>query len=280
MTFSVLMSVYYKETGKNLDGALDSIWTKQTLKPNQIILVQDGPLTEELYLVVDKYKKICGDVLYIVVLEKNSGLVAALNKGLEYVTTDVVARMDSDDYSAPDRFEKQIHFLENHPSIDILGGSAQEFSDNQACISVRRYPHSEIKQYIAKASPLCHATVVMNMRIFREGGLRYDSRYHMNEDIALWFDVLRKGFSISNIDDIIYYVRSDGGMIMRRSKVKSKTEFYAYMRGIKDIYGLFTWRYIYPLTRLVFRLMPPKLIGMIYASKVRTIFLKSDDNKS
>lgn len=277
VTFSVLMSVYYRESGKNLDGALESIWTKQTLKPNQIVLVQDGPLTEELYYVIEKYKKICGDVLCTVALEKNSGLVAALNKGLEYVTSDIVARMDSDDYSAFDRFEKQITFMQHHPLIDVLGGSAQEFSENEECVNIRRYPHVGIKEYIAKASPVCHATVMMNMRIFREGGLKYDSRYHLNEDIALWFDVLRKGYTISNIDDIIYFVRSDGGMILRRSRVKSKTEFYAYMRGIRDLYGLLTWRYVYPLSRFIFRMMPPKFIGMIYASKLRTIFLKSDD---
>ena len=274
VTLSVLMSVYHRETGQNLDLALDSIWTRQTRKPDQIVLVQDGLLTEELYVVIEKYKKICGSVLCSPALKMNSGLVVALNTGLEYVTCDLVARMDSDDISSPDRFEKQVKFMEENPDIDVSSGSLQEFSEANPCISIRRYPKSDIKKYIAKASPLAHAASIMRMKIFREGGLRYDKYYHMNEDIALWFDVLRKGYKISNIDDIIYYVRSDEGMMQRRSRMKAKTEFYAYMRGIKDLYG-FSWRYIYPIMRYFFRLLPPSMIELIYGSKIRRLFLKA-----
>ena len=274
VTLSVLMSVYHRETGQNLDLALDSIWTKQTRKPDQIVLVQDGLLTEELYVVIEKYKKICGSVLCSPALKMNSGLVVALNTGLEYVTCDLVARMDSDDISSPDRFEKQVKFMEENPDIDVSSGSLQEFSEANPCISIRRYPKSDIKKYISKASPLAHAASIMRMKIFREGGLRYDKYYHMNEDIALWFDVLRKGYKISNIDDIIYYVRSDEGMMQRRSRMKAKTEFYAYMRGIKDLYG-FSWRYIYPIMRYFFRLLPPSMIELIYGSKIRRLFLKA-----
>ena len=63
-------------------------------------------------------------------------------------------------------------------------------------------------------------------------------------------------------------------MMQRRSRMKAKTEFYAYMRGIKDLYG-FSWRYIYPITRYVFRLLPPSVIEVIYGSKIRTLFLKA-----
>lgn len=163
MTLSVLMSVYYKETGANLDIALDSIWTKQTRKPNQIVLVQDGNLTDELYRVINKYKELCGDVLCSPVLEKNSGLVVALNTGLKYVTSDFVARMDSDDLSSPDRFEKQMKFMESNLDIDVSSGSLQEFSESNPCISVRRYPKDNIRKYIAKASPLAHAASIMNL---------------------------------------------------------------------------------------------------------------------
>ena len=120
VTLSVLMSVYHRETGQNLDLALDSIWTKQTRKPDQIVLVQDGLLTEELYVVIEKYKKICGSVLCSPALKMNSGLVVALNTGLEYVTCDLVARMDSDDISSPDRFEKQVKFMEENPEFEVV----------------------------------------------------------------------------------------------------------------------------------------------------------------
>lgn len=272
-TFSVLMSVYYKEKGDNLDRALKSIWSDQTLRPNQIILVQDGKLTDELLKVIDKYENICGDIFCSPILETNSGLAKALNKGLKYVTSDLVARMDSDDISSFDRFEKQVKFMDNNLNIDISSGSIQEFSDNNPCICVRSYPKINIKEYICKASPLAHASSIMRMRIFNEGGLAYDTSYPLNEDIKLWFDAIRKGFSISNIDDIIYFVRSDEGLISRRSKVKAKYEFFIYMKGIKDLFGLFTWRYIYPITRFFFRLMPTSIIKFFYSSKLRFLIL-------
>lgn len=278
MTLSVLMSVYHKESGNNLDQALESIWTKQTLKPDQIVLVQDGPLTDELYDVIDKYKKLCGYRLCSPVLEHNSGLVAALNKGLECITSELVARMDSDDLSSSDRFEKQVKFMCDNPSIDVSSGSLQEFSEDNTCISVRTYPKKNLNIYISKASPLAHAASIMRMKIFREGGLRYDSKYPLNEDIALWFDVLRKGYTMSNIDDIIYYVRSDGGMMQRRSKAKANTEFLAYFHGIKDLFGVFSWRYIYPITRWIFRMMPVSIITAIYGSSFRQKFLSKSDS--
>lgn len=273
MTLSVLMSVYKKETGEHLDRSMRSIWDDQIRKPDQIVLVEDGPLTEELYAVIEKWRKVLGDKLYSPKNEKNCGLAVALNRGLHSVTSDFVARNDSDDMSAPERFRRQVEFLEQHPEIDVVGGAMQEFSDENPCISVRFYPADNIKKYICKASPVAHATTMMRMTLFREHGLKYDNRYPLNEDIALWFDVLRKGRLISNVDDIVYFCECNGGMFERRSRQKAWPEFKAWMRGIKDLYGIFTWRYIYPISRLIFRYMPTKFIASIYQGKIRKRFL-------
>ena len=108
--FSVLMSVYADENPQYLDEALCSIWDQQTLKPGQIVLVKDGPLTNELDNCINTWKQKLGDVLTPVELPKNVGLGSALNKGLEQCRYELVARMDSDDVSAPERFEKQINY--------------------------------------------------------------------------------------------------------------------------------------------------------------------------
>ena len=112
-SFSVLMSVYYKEQALYLKEALDSIWLNQILKPDQIVLVEDGPLTPELYEVIDEFQKEVGNVLTLVKNETNQGLAKALNKGIGFIRTDLIARMDSDDISDKRRFVYEIEYKIN-----------------------------------------------------------------------------------------------------------------------------------------------------------------------
>ena len=107
--FSVLLSVYHKEKAEFLDEALNSI-VCQTLKPDEIIIVEDGPLTNELNNVLDKFETE-NKCVKRVPLKVNSGLGKALNEGLKHCSNDLVARMDTDDIAFPDRFEKQVEFM-------------------------------------------------------------------------------------------------------------------------------------------------------------------------
>lgn len=95
--FSVLLSVYKNEKPEYLKSAIESIYFAQTLKPSEIILVEDGPLTVELYDVIRELKVKLENTLKIVKLEKNSGLGIALNKGIFECENELVARMDTDD---------------------------------------------------------------------------------------------------------------------------------------------------------------------------------------
>lgn len=273
MTLSVLMSVYKNEKSEFLDRCFISIWDKQTRKPDQIVIVEDGPLTTQLYHCLDIWQENIPTVLLRVKNDTNEGLTVSLNKGLDYVTSDLVARMDSDDISASDRFEKQEKYLTDHADIYVLGGSIQEFDDNHDCLSVRKYPTSNIRKYISKGAPVCHATTMMRMEMFRDGGLRYNERYRTAQDSALWFQVLKAGYKISNIDTITYYVYVTEGMIKRRSK-KAKTEFEIFTKGIFSLYGLFTWRYMYPISRYLMRMLPPSITKKIYKSKLRSKVMK------
>ena len=270
MTISVLMSVYQSERGAFLDRSLQSVWDDQTRKPEQIVLVEDGPLTEELYAVIGKWKERVGEVLTLCVNKENLGLTKSLNKGLEAATGDLIARSDSDDISAPQRFEIQERFFLEHPDVDIIGGSMQEFDDENDCLNVRHYPltHEEACRYIVKACPLAHPSVMMRRRIF-EGGLRYDERYRMSQDIKLWFDAILAGYRLSNVPDICLYFRQQGDVFRRRSRVKAWNEFKIYMNGIYRMHGLFTLTYRYPIARYVFRNLPPSLVKRIYGSGMR-----------
>ena len=270
MTISVLMSVYQSERGAFLDRSLQSVWDDQTRKPEQIVLVEDGPLTKELYAVIGKWKERVGEVLTLCVNKENLGLTKSLNKGLEAATGDLIARSDSDDISAPQRFEIQERFFLEHPDVDIIGGSMQEFDDENDCLNVRHYPltHEEACRYIVKACPLAHPSVMMRRRIF-EGGLQYDERYRMSQDIKLWFDAILAGYRLSNVPDICLYFRQQGDVFRRRSRVKAWNEFKIYMNGIYRMHGLFTLAYRYPIARYVFRNLPPSLVKRIYGSGMR-----------
>ena len=274
MTISVLMSVYKSEKGEYLDRSLQSVWDDQTRKPEQIVLVEDGAIPEELELIIDSFQSrvnASGVAKMVVVkLPVNGGLTKALNAGIKHVTGDLIARMDSDDISAPQRFELQEKFLLENPEIDILGGSMQEFDDEHECLNVRHYPltHEDACKYIVKACPLAHPAVMMRRRIFDEG-LHYDERYRMSQDIKLWYDAILAGYRMANLQEIILFFRQQGDVFRRRSRVKAWNEFKIYMNGIYRMHGLFTLAYRYPIARYVFRNLPPSLVKRIYESGMR-----------
>ena len=270
MTISVLMSVYKSEKGEYLNRSLQSVWDDQTRKPEQVVLVEDGPLTEELYAVIENWREKLGDRLVICRNEQNLGLTKSLNKGIGLVTSDLIARSDSDDISAPQRFELQEKFFRENPEIDILGGSMQEFDDEHECLNVRHYPltHKDACKYIVKACPLAHPAVMMRRRIFDEG-LRYDERYRMSQDIKLWYDAVLAGYRMANLQEIVLFFRQQGDVFRRRSRVKAWNEFKIYMNGIYRMHGLFTLAYRYPIARYVFRNLPSSLVKRIYESGMR-----------
>lgn len=267
---AVLMSVYKSEKALYLDRALHSVWSDQTRKPDEVVLVEDGPLGEDLRSVIDKWVRLLGDRLKVVVNETNLGLTKSLNKGIDVVTADYIARMDSDDISAPERFALQCDFLDRNPDIDVVGGALLEFDESNPRLNVRHYPLTpdQTKAYIVKASPLAHPTVMMRRRMFDEG-LRYNERYRTSQDIALWYDVICSGRKIANLDVVTINFRRDGDVFKRRGREKAWNEFKIYMNGIYRLHGVLTLKYLYPVSRLMFRLLPVRFVKMIYGSGVR-----------
>ena len=272
-SFSVLMSVYYKEQALYLKEALDSIWLNQILKPDQIVLVEDGPLTPELYEVIDEFQKEVGNVLTLVKNETNQGLAKALNKGIGFIRTDLIPRMDSDDISDKRRFVYEIEYMDKHPDVMILGGSIQEMDENKNFLSQRHYPkmYEEVRKYIWRGSPVAHPTTVMRKCIFQS--LSYNEKVGQNEDLALWFNALEKGIKIENIEEVVYYFRMSSGCYKRRSKKKAWKEFEIFIKGLWNLYG-FSFKYIYPCARLVFRLCPYSMVKYFYGSKMRRKLLE------
>ncbi len=276
MNLSILMSVYYKEKPKYLKQALESIWDKQTLKPDEIVLVEDGKLTDELYQIIEQWGEKLNGRLKRIPLPKNQGLAKALNAGIKYCSGEYIARMDSDDISASERFEKQICFLENNPDIDILGSAIREFNDDSEESNIRYYPKTTEKaiEYIVKATPLAHPSVMFRRKVFEKGN-RYPENYGSNEDIAFWFELLSKGYKMANLNNILLYYRISNDFYNRRSKAKAINEFKIYWNGIINLYG-FTWKLIYPILRLGFRFSPKFIVQKIYTGRMRKNLNKAE----
>ena len=213
--FSVLMSVYYKEKASYLDDALNSIFN-QTLRPNEVVLVEDGPLNDDLYKVIDKYKKKY-KYFKTVRLKKNMGLGNALNEGLKHCTYEYVARMDTDDISMPDRFEKQIAFLEKNPDVDCVGSNMLEYDENMKnVISKKMVPETneEIKKYVKERNPMNHPTVIYK----KEEVLAVNSYedFPFFEDYYLWAKMIKSGSKFYNIQENLYKFRAGLSMFKRR----------------------------------------------------------------
>lgn len=271
MNFSVLMSIYFKEKPTFFNQAMQSIWDNQTVKPSEIILVEDGKLTDELYQVIAQWKEKLGDVLKVVPLETNQGLAKALNAGIQHCQYDYIARMDTDDIATADRFEKQIQYFKKHPDTDILGGQIEEFYDAIGDIdSQRKLPveHKDIVNFAKSRCPFNHPSVMYKKSAVIKAGL-YQNNY-LYEDYALWVRMLNSGLKAHNLPDTIVYMRTGADMFARRggfkyavSELKAQYQFYkigflSFSQFIKNA-----------VVRFPVRVMPNGLRTFVYKTFLR-----------
>lgn len=216
MEFSVLMSVYYKEKQEYLKLALDSV-LDQTLPAAEIVLIKDGPLTQELDEVIEMYDKKYSGSFRIFALEKNVGLGKALNFGVQQCKYDLIARMDTDDIAVPNRFELQIKEFAQYNDLALCGGQIAEFeNDPQMIIGYRKVPltRDEIVKFAKKRNPFNHVTVMFRKQAILESGNYQDMPYF--EDYWLWVRMLQKGYIVKNIKNILVNVCAGEKMLSRR----------------------------------------------------------------
>ncbi|MDM5071292.1 glycosyltransferase [Aeromonas bestiarum] len=263
MSFSVLMSLYFKENPCFLDQCLDSLFN-QTVQANEIILVYDGPITNELNLVVAKWS----NKLPIITLplEKNIGLGQALNKGLDICSNDIVFRMDTDDICTPNRFEIQISHFKESPDIKLLGAYVAEFDERiEQCHAIKTVPclYDEIRSYAKYRNPMNHMSVAFRRSaVMAAGGYQDDYLY---EDYALWVRMITKGFIVLNIPEVLVYARTGNGMEVRRGGVKYALSEISVQKRFYDIGFISCFEFIRNLViRLPIRLLPGEFRKKIY----------------
>ena len=213
--FSVLMSVYHKETPAFLHQAMASLFA-QTLKADEFVLVADGPLTQELDEVIQRYATVHPE-LNIVRLAKNVGLGNALNEGMKHCTMPWIARADSDDVNDPTRFQRQIDRLREDPKIVVLGTDIDEFDQDPALPRhVKHMPTSneQILQSIKTRNPINHMSVMFH----RESIISVGSYQHLPyvEDYYLWARVAANQMKIENLGEVLVHARVGNGMVARR----------------------------------------------------------------
>ncbi|ENJ2863933.1 glycosyltransferase [Vibrio parahaemolyticus] len=259
--FSALCSLYYKEKPDYLEQCFQSLaW--QTLQADEIIVVHDGPLTNCLYNVLDKWRSKLP--IQEVILPKNVGLGEALNAGLKACNYELVARVDTDDINHKNRFEKQIHYMNANTDISVLSCDINEFDiDPESPCRTRRVPKNNIVSSSLRRNPVNHMAVVFKKSAVMDVG-NY-KHLHFMEDYYLWIRLQAKGYKIANIDDILVSARIGNGMLERRKGLKyakSELEIMTSMYKLKLAKTPTTFAYF--LTRASLRLLPANILSKLY----------------
>lgn len=223
--YSVLMSVYYKEKSEFLKESIDSM-LMQTIKTDDFVIIKDGKLTEQLDEVIDFYAKKYPNIFNIVELDKNIGLGPALALGINKCKNELIARMDSDDYSVPNRIEMQLKIMNTNNYIGLVGSNVEEFNDNiDNVISHVRLPekHEEIYKFSKTRCPFRHPSLLYKKSEVLKAGNYVE--FYLCEDYDLYVRMLRAECKCYNIQQPLVYMRISADFYKRRGGFK-------YMRTI------------------------------------------------
>lgn len=267
---SILMSVYIKEKPEYLRTSLKSA-INQTVRVKEIVLVLDGPITDQLQSVVEECQKECSDLIKLFPLKENVGLGKALAIGVEKCKYDLVARMDTDDIMIPTRIEKQIAEFTSDLDLTIVGSNIDEFYDSPESIVGRRVvpeTNEEICNFSKKRNPFNHMTVMFKKSAVLDVG-NYQPMMGF-EDYYLWVRLLKAGYKGKNIQESLVFARTGEDMYARRG---GKKYFLNGLKGRKAIYqaglGSMSDYLISCSAHVVVSLLPNKIRGQIYENKLR-----------
>ncbi|MBF6977545.1 glycosyltransferase [Aerococcaceae bacterium zg-BR22] len=220
--FSVLMSVYINDKANQLYSAVESCFENQSIKPDELVLVEDGKITDELRLTISQLKSKY-PMIKSVPLKENKGLGAALNIGIFECSNEIVARMDSDDINAPNRFSTQLPYMKEY---DIVGMYIEEFYEeihDKKFIKQVPVTERDILKYIKKRNPINHMTVMFKKSKVIDAG-NYKTLMYV-EDYYLWVRMLSNGAKIINIPQVGVFARTGLNMYGRRSNKESITSW-------------------------------------------------------
>lgn len=261
------MSLYKNDVLEYVRLSVESI-LGQTYRNFDFYIQYDGPVRPE----VEEYlSSLTDERVKIQKRNENKGLAHSLNdllaivipKGYEYI-----ARMDADDISMPDRFEKQVAYLDAHQDIDCLGGAINEIDENgKNRGKVTRYPcdPGECRAFFAKRNPVAHPTVMFRRSFFEKAGWEYPTDFVRNEDTRLWHEGYKHGCVIANLPDVVLNFRMTDAMFTQRRNGKEFAKSQLKMRKMinKDLkFGIMADVYAYAMYLLM--ISPSWLLKLAY----------------
>ena len=237
MKLTVVVPIYKNNDAQQLRVSLDSL-LRQTLLPNEILVVADGPVSADLEREVERLKvKVQSSKLPIEVnyqkFEQNEGLGEAMRKVVLVAKGDYIARMDADDICLPNRFEKQMKCFEKDGKLSVVGGQIAEFDGDVTNVTGRRVvplEHGEIVSYMKSRNGMNHVTTILKKKDLIDSG-NYQS-FFLLEDYYLWVRMIQCGCRFKNISEDVVLVRAGKEQMDRRGGIeyfKRQCEVFKYM---------------------------------------------------
>ena len=262
--FSLLMSIYSKTESVYLDEAMTSIWTTQKLKPTELVIVYDGNVCKSVETVLDKWRNTLKGKLIEVRLENNVGLARALNEGLKKCNYELIARMDDDDFSLPDRFLMQVSYMEAHPEIAVLGTQVEECSQDLSYVLMQKKlptEPSDLIRFSKYRCPINHPSVIFRKSVITKLG-GYPIIYP--EDFPLWAKVIVHGYKVANLPQVLMQMRQEEAIYQRRGRkfLIGELKMFKYMYQIGHL--TFVQFVLNCLNRSIIRLSPNLIKKMLY----------------
>lgn len=212
----------YNTNKDQLKIAIDSI-LDQTYKNFELIIVDDKSTDDSLEL-LKEYESVYPQIK-IIENEENRGLAFSLNRAIDEAQGEFIARMDTDDISFPDRFEKQVSYMKDRPDIHILGTFAKDIGRSDRLKIATFTNREDTKSLLLFTNCLFHPTVMMRKSFLEETGLRYDPNFLTSQDYDLWARASHEG-NIEVLDEFLLLYRIHGGQISRekRDRVRKYTQ--------------------------------------------------------
>lgn len=240
LKYSVLMTVYTKDNPDYFALSLDSM-INQTCKPDEIVIVKDGPIRKQLQDIIDSRKNRQVKIIQLQ-LPVNKGLGLALNEGIKICKNELIARMDADDYSMPNRCELQLKAFEKYTDLDIIGCPVDEFVDDiDNVVGCRNVPYTndEIYAFAKKRDPFNHPTVMYKKSVVLKAGMYSD--YRKNQDTDLWIKMLSNGARCMNLKEHVFRFRFDSDTYRKRkswvnTKILLEIRYKAWQSGFNTFF--------------------------------------------
>lgn len=213
---SVLVPAY--NAGPHLKEALGSLQC-QSFKDFEVLVVDDGS-TDETGAIGTSFSN--DDRRFRVIHQDNGGIAHALNTAISHSSGEYLLRMDADDLSAPSRIDRQVRYLDAHPSVAVLGSAVRQFTSDVEW--TLRYPDSNgpARAMLLFRPPFCHPAVIMRAAALKEHGIRYDPQFSPCEDFKLWSD-LSPFAEFGNLREplLMYRVHQGQATYQRRERQES-----------------------------------------------------------